>query len=107
MYAIEQAGSIVRLIPFDPRVVGTALCSVHAERLAPPVGWRLRDDRPGVPTASTEPGGIEDEPTGTGDLDGLLKARTPLLARAFRSVSPEGDSASAKGEDGRGPSPAP
>lgn len=90
MCAIDASASAVRLTTLDPRVVGTPLCRLHADRLAPPVGWLLRDERPTVPGAS--PGAAAtregDGETNRADVEGLLDARTPLLSRAFRAVSP-------------------
>lgn len=84
MYTIEA--SAVRLIEFDPHAVGTPLCRSHADRLAPPVGWVLRDERPTPAEAADDaPGEVRSRRS---DLEGLLDARTPLLSRAFRAVSP-------------------
>jgi hypothetical protein len=61
------------------------LCLRHARSLTPPRGWRLEDRRdraaPGPPrlAAAAANRAIAAE------LDELLDARSPLLARAFRS----------------------
>ena len=57
------------------------LCDRHARSLTPPRGWQL-EDRRGVPEPAEVPdrkGAIDAE------LNDLLDARSPLLARAFRS----------------------
>jgi hypothetical protein len=54
------------------------LCHRHARSLTPPRGWQLDDRRRRPPAApANSPIGVE--------LHELLDARSPLLARAFRS----------------------
>ena len=58
------------------------LCDRHARVLTPPRGWQLEDRR-----AEPEPAaGPAPKPVALDrELHDLLDARTPLLARAFRS----------------------
>jgi hypothetical protein len=56
------------------------LCNRHARSLTPPRGWQLEDRRG---AGSSEMRTLES--TIGGQLHELLDARTPLLARAFRS----------------------
>lgn len=90
-YAVEPSTSIVRLVPCTAGVVGTPLCRSHADRLVAPVGWTIHDERPVVEASggdrSIEPA-IDGESAAASDLEDLLDARTPLLSRAFRAVSP-------------------
>jgi hypothetical protein len=55
------------------------LCDRHAESLTPPRGWQLDDRRVASGPPEAAPPAIDAE------LHQLLDARTPLLARAFRS----------------------
>jgi len=58
------------------------LCDRHARGLTPPRGWRVDDRRappPPAEAAAPTPTAIDAE------LRDLLDARSPLLARAFRS----------------------
>ena len=85
---IDPDRSIVYLIRPDVEAVGTPLCADHSARLRPPVGWTLRDDR----IDDRVDDSIDDSSTGDypapdrRQLDRLLDARSPLLARAFRGV---------------------
>jgi len=66
------------------------LCHRHADALAPPRGWELQDRRqlarvlehPADPTPPAPPA----DPAADPAAGGMLDARTPLLARAFRSA---------------------
>jgi Protein of unknown function (DUF3499) len=61
------------------------LCSRHARSLRPPRGWQLEDRRP---SENAPPPQLAAGPTDVGledELRHLFDARTPLLARAFRS----------------------
>jgi hypothetical protein len=49
------------------------LCERHVQRFTPPQGWRLDDRRGRRESAAHE-------------LAGVLDARSPLLARAFRNA---------------------
>lgn len=75
-----------RTVWLDVPVVGAArageLCDRHARALTPPRGWQLEDRRAEPdPPANPAPKPIAfDE-----ELHDLLDARSPLLARAFRS----------------------
>jgi len=78
--------SVARTVWLDLPAVGAArageLCDRHARGLRPPRGWRLEDRRVEPDLASTPastPGSLAEE------LRDLLDARSPLLARAFRS----------------------
>jgi hypothetical protein len=75
-----------RTVWLDLPAVGAArageLCDRHARSLTPPRGWQLEDRRTEPePAAATalKPLVLDEE------LHDLLDARTPLLARAFRS----------------------
>lgn len=76
---IDPDRSLVHVVRTTDGVVGTPLCRDHAARLRPPVGWELRDERSPAASRSHADGG-------DGDLERLLDARSPLLARAFRGV---------------------
>lgn len=52
----------------DPRSIGQALCSTHADRVSVPSGWTLVNDR-------TVPAGLSS-----------VEPASPMLARAFRSA---------------------
>ena len=75
-----------RTVWLDIPAVGAArageLCDRHARVLTPPRGWQLEDRR-----AEPEPAaGPAPKPVALDrELHDLLDARTPLLARAFRS----------------------
>jgi hypothetical protein len=75
-----------RTVWLDVPVHGAArageLCDRHARVLQPPRGWQLEDRRAApVTTRATGPAPVAlDE-----ELRDLLDARSPLLARAFRS----------------------
>jgi len=80
----------VRTVWLDVPTVGAArageLCDRHARVLRPPRGWQLEDRRaepdppaPAPASAGQKPGALDEE------LHALLDARSPLLARAFRS----------------------
>ena len=93
--------------PRDGNARAGELCERHANSLTPPQGWRL-DDRRGVashaapvpaPAPAPEPVAmaaaiaVAPEPhcpapheVTTPALELLLRARTPLLARAFQSA---------------------
>lgn len=70
-----------------------AVCGPHAERMAVPNGWRLDDRRaaPSIGVAASSTSIVDDDGSArwephfdhADDLDGLLAARSPLLARAF------------------------
>jgi len=93
---IDPDRSIVYLIRPDVEAVGTPLCADHSARLRPPVGWTLRDDRIDDRVDDRIDDRVDDsiDDSSTGDypapdrrqLDRLLDARSPLLARAFRGV---------------------
>jgi hypothetical protein len=74
-----------RTVWLDLPVVGAArageLCDRHARALRPPRGWQLDDRRaePDPASAAAKPVALDEE------LRDLLDARSPLLARAFRS----------------------
>ena len=75
-----------RMVWLDIPTVGAArageLCDRHARGLKPPKGWQLEDRRVEPDPASApaaKPVALDAE------LLDLLDARTPLLARAFRS----------------------
>ncbi|MGH8978504.1 MAG: DUF3499 family protein [Acidimicrobiia bacterium] len=61
--------------PRDGNARAGELCERHAARLTPPQGWRLDDRRGPAPPEVTTPG-----------LETLLRAHTPLLARAFQAA---------------------
>jgi Protein of unknown function (DUF3499) len=65
--------------PRDGNARAGELCERHANKLMPPLGWRLDDRR-----ATVDPSvrGI-DHPAGT--IETMLRAHTPLLARAFEA----------------------
>jgi hypothetical protein len=82
--------SIARTVWLDTPAPGAArageLCNRHAGSLTPPRGWQLEDRRAAdalperrLPVAAPAGGTIQTE------LEVLLDARSPLLARAFRS----------------------
>jgi hypothetical protein len=80
--------SNARTVWLDTPAPGSArageLCHRHARSLTPPRGWQLDDRRhrpPAAPWAATESA----ESAMAGELHDLLDARSPLLARAFRS----------------------
>jgi len=79
--------SSARTVWLDNPAPGAArageLCNRHARSLTPPRGWLLEDRRRGeTPTAAR----LAADPAH--ELHGLLDARSPLLARAFRNSGP-------------------
>lgn len=78
---------------------GLPMCSVHANRFRPPVGWVLSDQRsPSRPqrSAGEDPPASEPAPSGddaaddspSGDPEPAREpAPTPLLTRAFRTTA--------------------
>ncbi|MCY3785114.1 MAG: hypothetical protein OXG47_00100 [bacterium] len=105
----REAATAVLL--FDPRVAtawlvnvegaaprGLPMCTSHAGRFRPPVGWVLSDQRsPSArePSGGAEPAGPEAAPAGPDGAalppgDAAEEAEpipTPLLSRAFRTTS--------------------
>jgi hypothetical protein len=69
--------------PRDGNARAGELCERHAARLTPPQGWRL-DDRRGPALPPALPPALSDG-TAPG-LETLLRAQSPLLARAFQSA---------------------
>jgi hypothetical protein len=65
------------------------LCHRHADALAPPRGWEVQDRRQ-LARVLEHPGEATPAPAADAPVDpagdGMLDARTPLLARAFRSA---------------------
>jgi uncharacterized protein DUF3499 len=76
--------SNTRMVWLDTPAPGAArageLCNRHAGSLTPPRGWELEDRRGTVSLLSRR-----SERAIDGELRDLLDARSPLLARAFRS----------------------
>jgi hypothetical protein len=80
----------------DDRHVGWGgrLCNRHADALAPPRGWRIYDlrglpDKVEVPSGNTAVPVVAEplvSPPAANVEAGVLDARTPLLARAFRAA---------------------
>jgi Protein of unknown function (DUF3499) len=73
--------------PFEGGARAGDLCDRHARSLKPPRGWQL-EDRRAAPAPSPSPAAPAEsgpEQSGADDLRVLLDARSPLLARAFRS----------------------
>jgi hypothetical protein len=79
--------------PRDGNARAGELCERHAARLTPPQGWRL-DDRRAAPAAP--PPALAVSPpevhcpapaeVNTSGLETMLRAQSPLLARAFQSA---------------------
>jgi hypothetical protein len=87
----------------DPLRAGS-LCRRHADAMVVPLGWTLEDRREATPRlfrsapADVTGGQASDDPDATeaipwmpdfdqhDDLGGVLAARSPLLARAFRGT---------------------
>jgi hypothetical protein len=113
-YGFDADRQLVWLAPCEPdadRMRAGALCRRHADALVVPRGWTLDDRREPTPRlfrvtradrASSRPKAVEpsrpeaDQPTTlpwtadfdvSDDLDGVLAADSPLLARAFRGTS--------------------
>jgi hypothetical protein len=105
-YAFDAARCMAWLEPFEAPSPGQGrLCRRHADAMVVPKGWWLEDRRtmkqlfvpPPPPPPLEEP-----EPTGEvvaawvpafvagDDLDGVLNATSPLLARAFGRVKGSG-----------------
>lgn len=104
--------SATALLLFDARVTaawlmdfegrawrGLPMCSAHANRFRPPVGWVLSDQRsPSRPRRSAGEGSPASEPAASGaesaddsgsgdDAPAREPAPTPLLTRAFRTTA--------------------
>jgi len=104
--------SATALLLFDARVTaawlmdfegrawrGLPMCSAHADRFRPPVGWVLSDQRsPSRPQRSAGAGSPASEPAAPGsesgddsgsgdDAPAREPAPTPLLTRAFRTTA--------------------
>jgi hypothetical protein len=114
-YGFDADRQLVWLAPCEPdadRMRAGALCRRHADALVVPRGWTLDDRREPIPRlfrvtradrAASRPKVVveaspvePDEPTTlpwtadfdvSDDLDGVLAADSPLLARAFRGTS--------------------
>ena len=75
-----------RTVWLDVPAVGAArageLCDRHARVLTPPRGWQLEDRRDAPDPAATP---VRKRAALDEELHELLDARSPLLARAFRS----------------------
>jgi hypothetical protein len=97
-YTFDSEACTVWLdMPFAGGARAGELCTRHAHSLTPPRGWRLEDRRP-EPSVAAPP---DEEPAAEpvaaetvvsraaldseAELQVLLDAHTPLLARAFRS----------------------
>jgi Protein of unknown function (DUF3499) len=78
--------------PRDGNARAGELCERHAGTLTPPQGWRLDDRRRAAEPVTVAPAPAPDEhcpapsEVTTGALELLLRARSPLLARAFQSA---------------------
>lgn len=88
------------LVDFEGRAWrGLPMCSAHADRFRPPVGWVLSDQRsPSRRQRSADQGSSASEPAASGaeyaDDSGSgepaaapVPAPTPLLTRAFRTTA--------------------
>jgi hypothetical protein len=74
----------------DPNREGS-LCRRHADAMVVPQGWTLDDRRVSVEDPDDDPDATKAIPwvpefDDTDDLDGVLAADSPLLARAFRGT---------------------
>ncbi len=107
-FTFDSRAQIVFLdTPADGGARAGELCGRHAAALQPPRGWQLEDRRSGAapiattfapapaapaPGAAATPAAARPQlaafASGLGpdsELDGMLDAQSPLLARAFRS----------------------
>jgi hypothetical protein len=73
---------LARSEPDADRARAGALCRRHADALTAPRGWSLDDRREPLPRLFPWTADFADD-----DLDGLLAADSPLLARAFRGAA--------------------
>jgi Protein of unknown function (DUF3499) len=98
---MDRDRRVVLLVPIvDTETLSAGdLCVRHADRLRPPLGWRLDDLRepgsaaPFEDRAENEPAPVQRLPAAQGartsDVGLLLEADTPLLGRAFRHAKGE------------------
>ncbi len=75
-YSMRQAW--IGALDDDPRTPSYDLCARHVERVRPPLGWQLRDDRP------EDDRRVEAAPTPPTDLGG--DRTVAVLAAALRAV---------------------
>jgi hypothetical protein len=98
---MDRDRRIVLLVPIVDADTPSAgdLCVRHADRLRPPLGWRLDDQRepravePFDEVPEGEPAALQRLPAAkssrTSDVGLLLEADTPLLGRAFKHAKGE------------------